>query len=117
LLLSLGLLGLLMLLMLELLLLVLLRPLQDLRRELTLWTRRAWRTAMHARERWLAVLEVLLGVAVGQALGKTLGRTWILWLLHRRSAPGLVADALSTHHGLDLVQAHQLPGWGSLWSG
>lgn len=41
LLLSLGLLRLLMLLMLELLLLVLLGPLQDLRRELTLWTRRA----------------------------------------------------------------------------
>jgi len=63
---------------------------------------------MHARKRWLAMLEVLLGVAVGKAMR----RTWILRLLHRRGAAGLVSGALSTHHSLDLVQAHQLPGRG-----
>ena len=63
---------------------------------------------MHARERWLSVRELLWRIAWG--------RTLILHLLlrhlvlHRRSAAWLVTDALSAHHSLDLVQAHQLPG-------
>jgi hypothetical protein len=86
-----------------LLLLLLLRPLQDLRRIMT------WRTTMHAREWRLSMRVLLRWVALGWSLK--------LHLLDRRGASWLVADALSTHHSLDLVQTHQLPRRGGLRCG
>jgi hypothetical protein len=94
-------------LLMLLLLLLLMGPLQDLGGIMT------WRSTMHARKRWLSVREVLRWVALGQ----TLRRTLILHLLDRKRASRLIADALGAHHCFDLVQAHQLPGGGSLRSG
>lgn len=84
----------------SLLVLVLLRSLQDLRRILTL------RATGHARERRLAMGELLRW--------KSLRRTLVLHLLDGRCAARLVADALCTHHGLHLVETHQLAGLASL---
>jgi hypothetical protein len=38
-------------------------------------------------------------------------------LMDRRGTSRLVAHALSTHHSLNLVQAHQFSRWCRLWGG
>jgi hypothetical protein len=87
----------------SLLMLLLMGPLQDLGGIVTR------RSAVHAWKRRLSVREMLRRVPLGWAL--------ILHLLDGRRTSWLVADALGTHHGFDLVQAHQLSGRGSLRSG
>ena len=97
------------LLLRRLLVLLLLGTLQDLRTSMLARETR-WHSMWHAlhrrqtRERWLALIELLL-----MLLGKLL-RVAHAWRgLDRGCASSVVPNALSTHHSLDLVHAHDLP--------
>ena len=83
------------LLLRRLLVLLLLGTLQDLRTSML---------ARQTRERWLALIELLL-MLLGELLRVAHARRG----LDRGCASSVVPNALSTHHSLDLVHAHDLP--------